>query len=296
MHQIRKISLDSQEAENLSEREFYSLFIDYNVGQHIPNTELWIDGRLCIKINSLGCAGYEVEPDLPVIGAFGSSSSYITPYELTSWPTEMNIEGYQVLNASLPGYDLPKTLGAYQRLRAQIKFEAVVVLMGNHNMCQSGCFSKISIEETSNTWMPIEQFRANHDEFFGPHPLAFCTMPTSLSPEILERGILEYLLRSESIEPQRFQLNTMPSIKVMSRFLKNMQRYNDFLREYCVETGAILVDLDDILGPKSYDEIGENFGDFVHFRPSLLKRIGSIVGERLGPHLNGLPKVSLQDP
>jgi len=245
-------------------------YVNYRSGWLIPSTEVWIGDDLQVRINALGCKGPELTPDVPVIGVFGDSTTFGMGPD--SWPAHIRVPGYQPLNCGVEGHDLARLIQRYTKLRSKIDFAAAVVGGSWHNLVYN--------RNEASYWTSIL------DRFGGDRPIAVCTLSTALVPECRERGLDAAVARIYSNNNRFLPWGTWPTTPEKTRELYDgVMRYNDYVRDYCARSGRILVDLYEAYRPASYEEIGEQFTDPAHQRPSLYPTLGRAVTAALAPFL-----------
>lgn len=279
---VRKIELPQDEVFK-SYADWQALYLDREQASLLPNTEIWIGGRLKLKINSLGCKGRDVDTDVPIIAFFGDSATFGVSFADDSWPQRVKVSGCQPLNCAVEGYDMQRCLDRYLQIRNRVPLAAVVVYVGWHNIIYNHNGE--------------EYWRSILDRFRGDHAVAFCSIATCLTEECRVRGIasllcsdvprkeyanyFEYNAQSLNKRYFNFWCNLEPTAEHIGSILDNVARYNAFLREYCRARGCPLVDLGGLLRPKSYCAVPRDFFDVCHLRPGAYARTAAFVGEAL---------------
>lgn len=275
MADIRKIEFDDPNPQ-MPFKEWQALYMDQTNGDLLPCVEIWKGKQLALKINSLGCKGEELDPAKPTIAFFGDSGVFGASSEPWAWPSNVKLSGYQVLNAAGEGYSMKKVLSSYQRLLPKVKFAATVVYTGWHNLIYN--------DRGEDFWRSIL------DQFAGDHKLAFCTLLCCLNDECRTRGVTELMCGPEATRLRTiggflFWQNMPPTVDNVNKLLDNVDRYNAFLRSYCAEKGALLIDLNAFMRPKRYEDVGTEFFDVCHARFNTFGKIGEYVAEQLAPLL-----------
>ncbi len=280
MNIVRKI-----EIENIYDFKTYSdwqsLYMDMSNGRLIPDTEIWSGDNLQLKINSMGCKGEEVENGIPVVAFFGDSATFGASFSIDSWPHHLGIRGCQSLNAAVEGYNMESAFNRYMEISGKINLAGVVVYSGWHNIIYG--------ESTEEYW------RSMLNRFAGDHVLAICTLATCLTDECKKTGIesllctdsprseyanyFEYNIESLNKKYFNFWANMEPSIENVQNVVDGVQRYNNFLKEYCSDTGHILIDLHSALLPSQYERIPDDFYDVCHLRPAAYEKTGKYTGK-----------------
>ncbi len=282
MKEVKKVEVeDIRGFKNY--QDWQRFYMDMNNGALIPDTEIWSDTEMVMSINSLGCKGEEMENGIPIVAFFGDSATFGASFSIDSWPRNLNIRGCQSLNAAVEGYEMERVLNRYNEISEKVNLAGVVVYSGWHNIIYG--------ESTEDYW------RSMLDQFEGDHILAFCTLATCLTEECKHRGIdsllcsdsprknyanyFEYNLESLNKRYFNFWCNMEPSLENLQKVVDGVQRYNNFLKEYCSEKGHVLIDLYSQLIPATYEDIPNDFYDVCHLRPAAYQKIGKYVGSLL---------------
>jgi len=245
-------------------------YVNYRSGWLIPSTEVWIGDDLQVRVNALGCKGDEAIPGVPVIGVFGDSTTFGMGPD--SWPAHIRVPGHQPLNAGVEGHDLARLVERYVQLREKVDLAAVVVGGSWHNLVYNSTGASF--------------WAANLDEFGSDQPVGVCTLSTALVPDCCDRGLDAAVAAVYSQNNRFLPWGAWPTTPEKTRELYGgIMRYNDFVRAYCERSGRILIDLYAAYRPASYEEMGEQFTDPAHQRPSLYPVLGRTVSAALAPSL-----------
>jgi len=301
MIDVRKIELENDRVFH-SFREWQNLYLSGPPDFLIPNTEIWKDKRLILKINSLGCKGEELVPDVPVVGIFGDSTVFGVSMSPESWPGAVSLPGHQVLNVGVEGLPIERSLARFQRLSEKVAFHTVVLCPGWHNIFYGntgekfwrrvlGAYSRKNGNRREKFW------RGVLDRFSDKHTLALCSIPTCLTEECKEKGVESLLCsdvsrgdfssyfeyNTESLEKDYFNFwcRVEPTKNNVATILDGVQSYNAFIESYCSEKGHIFIDLCSFMQPSTYTEIPTEFFDVCHFRPRAYKKVGDFVAREL---------------
>jgi hypothetical protein len=232
-------------------------YLNHRKGQLIPNTEVWVGNELLVKINSLGCKGEELNPELGTIGFFGDSTMFgVAGATLQDgWPFHVNVHGYQTLNAAVEVHAFDLVCARYDELKARVSMAAVVVGGSWHNL--------VCNEKGDQAWRRFLQ------RFSDARVLALCTIPTAFSPDSSKHGI-------DDVVGNRFRpwadwpTNASKSREAYDAVL----RYNALVRRYCRETGTALIDLFYVYRPESRKDMPYRFIDPAHARAELYPAFG----------------------
>jgi len=253
-------------------RDFQGLYLDYGTGWLIPNTEIYAADRLLIKINSLGCKGEDPDPSKHYIGIFGDSGPFGIGTE--AWSNHLGLAGYQALNASVEGHSMARVLERFHTLQKEVTLSAVVVYTGWHNLVYGD--------------MREEYWEEVYDTLRSHPRLAVCTLFCSLTAECRKKGLAELIIRSNDPKGPilfSFWSDMVPSQDNINRILDRVERYHDFVRNYCGRYKIPIVDLHQLMLPKSYDQIPSEYIDILHPSVTAYPRIGNYVGECIRPML-----------
>jgi hypothetical protein len=279
---IRKVEFPAH-AQFQSYEDWQRWYLDLNAGQLLPNTEIWVGKNLAMKINSLGCKGEEIDPSLPTAAFFGCSTTFGVGSICDSWPQRVRLDGAQLLNCGVEGWNMQKCLNWYQQIQKKVNLSAVVVYVGWHNLVYN--------RHDEQYWNAIlSQFR-------GPHLTAFCSIATSLIDECRTKGVTS-LLRAHpnskthlnyfedngrSLEQDYFNFwgDMEPKLEYIAAILDQIRRYNDFLKNFCQAHGHVFIDFESLLKPASYEHIPDEFFDVCHFRPGIYPKIADFVSQTL---------------
>lgn len=279
---IRKVEFPAN-ARFQSYADWQRWYLDNNTGLLIPNTEVWVGKNLAIKINSLGCKGEEIDPSLPTAAFFGCSTTFGVGSTCDSWPRRVRLDGMQVLNCGVEGWNIQWCLNWWFRIQKMVKLSVAIVYVGWHN---------IIYDRTDEAY-----WEAMLSQFQGPYPFAFCSLATCLLDECRTKGVTP-LLRTEphrsehanyfedngrSLEKEYFNFwgNIEPSIENVVTILDNVHRYNDFLKKFCKAKGHLFIDFESLLKPASYEHIPDEFFDVCHFRPTVYPKVADFVSKTL---------------
>ena len=261
-------------------------YINYYTGWLIPNTEVWVGDERLMKINSLGCKGEELDPRLGTIGFFDDSTTFGASNNRVpdSWPFHVRIPGYQALNAGVEGHPFDRLCARYDGLSTQVDFAAAVIAGTWHNIV----YNKVGEQAWAGYFARFSTARV----------LAICTLPTAFNPESSRRGIDELVCATG---PNAFHhWGNWPGSAAKSRQAYDaVLRYNAFVRKYCRESGAVLIDLFYAYRPESYANMPDMFTDPIHARADLYPALGLYAADRLArvlPSRADVPIVALEAP
>jgi hypothetical protein len=279
---IRKVEFPA-DVRFQSYADWQRWYLDTNAGLLIPNTEIWVGKNLVTKINSLGCKGEEIDPSLPTAAFFGCSTTFGVSSVFDSWPQRVRLDGTQVLNCGVEGWDMQWCLNWWFRIQRMVNLSVAVIYVGWHNIIYG---------RTDEAY-----WNAMLSQFQGSHLTAFCSIATCLLDECRKKGLAS-LLRAgprpaehanffedngRSLDKEYFNFwgNIEPSIGNISAVLDNVRRYNDFLRNFCKAKGHVFIDLESLLKPSSYERIPDEFFDSCHLRPRAYPKVADFMSKTL---------------
>jgi hypothetical protein len=250
--------------------DFQINYLNYRTGDLIPNTELWVGADLKVRINSLGCKGDELRPELGTIGVFGDSAVFGS--ELDAWPFHMGIGGYQPLLAAVEGHDFKRMQARWQALRTEVQFDAVVVAGSWHNLAYN--------DHDEVYW------NAMFDSFCGKdHMTALCTLPAGISEYACDHGIDDWVangVKGSDFAPWGW----WPSSAEKTREIyTGLLRYNACARRYCKAFGTILIDVFEAYRPSDPEELASGYFDPCHPRPEIYPLLGAVARQALESRL-----------
>lgn len=286
------MTISKFEIEDLAElgwEQYQSQFRNRSNGRLVPNTEVWQDGTLHMRVNSLGCKGGEPRPDLPVIGFFGDSTVMGPNVTVENYPEHINIQGVQPLNCAVEASEMGISADIYLEIRQKLDFLMVVVNPGWHNLIYNDHHEQYWEEKLSM--------------FLDAESVAYCTIATSMTDECRTRGLdalfttVEDQFGFKKIEEAAAILDgdlfafwhTMePSLDAINRILDAIERFNAFIREFALRHGALLIDLNARLRSPGYDSIPRYFWDICHPRPSAFPMIAEFIQGEIAPVVSQL--------
>lgn len=268
--EIRRVELPPGTCAD-ADTDYQVSYLNHRKGQLIPNTEVWVGDELLVKINSLGCKGEELDPQLGTIGFFGDGTTFgVAGASLRDgWPFHVSIHGYQPLNAGVERHAFDLVCARYDELKTKVNLAAVVVGGSWHNL--------VCNEKGDQAWRKFLQ------RFSDARHLALCTIPTAFNPDSSKYGIEDIVTPEAASDhaPAGFGRKTFrpwadwPTNASKSREAYDaVLRYNALVRRYCRETGAALIDLFYVYRPACREEMRDKFVDPVHARAELYPAFG----------------------
>jgi hypothetical protein len=259
-------------------------YTDFLTGFLVPRTTVWSGDHLVIEVNSLGCRGPELDPDLPVVAFFGDSTTLgvigtALGVRGESWTEHVRLPGYAVLNAGVEGIEMGGVRRRYESLRPRVPLACAVFFTGWHNLIYN--------ERTPEYWEDCLQSYLSDD-----HQTVLCTLPAPLLPEMRERGIDSLLNESPevSLVDDYFQFwRGWEPDEWLVELIDALEGFNAHVADFCSRTGTPLIDLHAFMEPPSYEEATADFFDVCHFRPRVYPRVGRYIGSELSAILPETP-------
>lgn len=235
----------------------------------MPNTVVKLGRRVMLRVNSLGFKGREIVPHKPLVAVFGDS--LVQGVGVTSFPEKMRISGFQVLNCGIEGANLEMAAQRFEAAKKRVQISAVLLHAGWHNLLYGA--------NSDEHW--ISQF----DRFDAP-VVAHMRLVTDSNEETIERGY-DKLYRRDY--PEYVEVHSLLRRKVGRERIRDMiAHFNEVQERYCAERGRVVIDLDDLLAPKTYDEVTSRFFDMCHPRPQIYAEMAAEISRQLAPHLRTL--------
>jgi hypothetical protein len=202
-----------------------------------------------------------------------------------SWPMHLGLASHQPLNAAIEGSNMAHMVSRRQQLDQQVQADITVVYLGWHNLIYGE--------------MGEAHWESQLRQFLGSRVTAFCTLVSCMTEDFRTRGFGPLLKRDAltmtvgSSDDARalnedffnFWMELEPTPEVIAQVLDQIDRYNRFLRDFCLATGSVLVDLHGAFTPPRYEDAPADFFDVCHLRPRSYGKVGAFVGDRLRPHL-----------
>ena len=250
--------------------DFQINFLNYRTGELIPDTEVWVGDRLTMRINSLGCKGEELDPELGVIGVFGDSATFGS--ETDAWPFHLELPGYQPLLTAVEGHDFTRMQRRLQELQTKVKFDAVILAGSWHNLAYN--------RHDEVYWNEV------FDSFCGKsHKTALCTLPAGIDEYACEHGIDHWVANGVLGKPFQAWGSWPTNAEKTREIYTGLLRYNAFVRRYCKSFGTILIDLFEAYRPADPDVLANGFHDPCHPRPEIYGKLAGVAREALDSRL-----------
>jgi hypothetical protein len=244
--------------------DFQANFINSRTGRPMPNTRVYIGDELRVSVNSLGCFGSELEPEKPVIAIFGDS--YTQGDTNHNWPSLVNVDGCQPLNAAVEGTQLHQIVDRFIELRDKTNMICAAVHTGWHNLIYN---------QTEFTYWERELLRIS-----GVPTIAHFRLTADINAEAVERGYDS--LYGEGKYVPIYHTSTK---KLAADLWKAMEAKNRLLERLCEREGRVLITLEEILAPKTYADLTANFNDSLHPHSRIYAEIAKAVSAQLRPHV-----------
>jgi hypothetical protein len=261
--------------------DFQINYLNYRTGLLIPDTEVWIGDVLSMRINSLGCKGEELDPELGVIGVFGDSATYGSLTE--AWPFHLAIPGYQALLTAVEGHDFTRQQERYQELKQKVRFDAVIVAGSWHNLTYN--------RHDEVYWNEVFESFCGKD-----HKTAICTLPAGIDEDACARGIDHLIANGAKGNPFAAWGNWPTNAEKTREIYAGLRRYNACVRRYCKTFGTILIELFEAYQPADPEVLASGFHDPCHPRPEIYPLLADVARNALEPRLPVRAPSSRQQP
>jgi hypothetical protein len=242
-------------------------FLDPVRREILPSTRVYQGPELIFESNALGCKGPELEDGRPIVGVFGDSTVQGGGAQ-AGYPGHVWIGGAQPLNGGVEGSTLSQTVDRFLKIQAQAPMICVALHTGWHDLVYG--------DNTEDDW------RQQLDRVQGPPVIAHFRLVSDFHPEALAKGYDRFF--KEDVY-WRWQDGLFNQPEHLAAFAAAQDRFNTFIEAYCMEQGRVLIDLDPVLQPRSYENIAENFLDLIHPRQETYPRLGQAVADQLSGHV-----------
>jgi hypothetical protein len=239
--------------------EYQLNYLDDRTHRLIPSTRIFQEGELYYRTNALGCQGPELEPDAPVVAFFGDSCTH--GFRGHSFAEQVRIDGCQPLNAGIEGLTLPWIVDRFGELKDRAPIVAAAVHSGWHNILYN--------ERTEAFW--AQQL----DRVSGPPVIAHYRLTADINEEAVAEGYARAFAERADYRPWGGVNYDDPADR--RRALDEIARFNRFIESYCRERGRILIDLEPAMAPRTYDDLGRAFLDFIHPHPDAYPAIARTI-------------------
>jgi hypothetical protein len=253
-----------------------ALYSDFLTGFLLPRTTIYSGDALVIATNSLGCRSAEPAPGRPAVAFFGDSTTLGvmgTSRGLIgkSWADDVELAGYNVLNAGVEALTMDGVTRRYESLRSRVPLAGAVFYTGWHNLIYN--------QRTPDYWEECLQ------SYLSPaHLSAICTLPSPLLPEMANRGITQLVNEAPeaTISDELFIFwGEWDAGEWLPELLDAHERFNDHVIDFCRRTDTPLIDLRNYFYPDDYETATRDFFDVCHFRPPVYSRISEFMTQEL---------------
>lgn len=225
----------------------------------VADTEFRRGDQIVFATNSLGCIGSEPTPGTPPL-LFVGDELLLGPFwtGATPWPNLLAERGFAVVNGAFPGLGFADILDRHGRLRDRLGTVSAVVASGSWRDIEA---SRSNPELVDATRRFLEALRPNGT-------LLVATMPYGFSPK---GGAEDWTQTAAKIgvDPAKFFLGAMPDGESLARHAAALQCYNDTVRKFCQDHGAVLIDMDAMLSPRTIVTALKDFADIRTFTPKV---------------------------
>lgn len=242
-------------------------YMNYRDWRVIPSSDIYIGEQHYYQSNCYGCQGPEIVEGRPVIGVFGDSVIHGAAGD--SFVHHLRIDGYETLNAGVEGLILPWTVDRFFELRDQVQLACALVHTGWHNLLYN--------ERGEDYWA------AQLDRIAGVPLIAHFTLVADISEAIVEPGYASVVGVLEGYG--RWHGANLENAEGRRAVKDEIDAFNRFMRRYCHERGRLLIDLEAVMAPKSVEELGRRYVDFVHPSPNAYDLMAREIEAQLRPHL-----------
>lgn len=243
-------------------------YLDYSKRRLIPSTDVIYQDINYYRTNRYGCQGPEIKDGLPVVGLFGDSVVHGGAGD--SFVHHIELNPCQTLNGAIEGMMMDHIVERVFELNAQAPLVAAAVHGGWHNLLYN---------ERGERFWAAHLDRLNELDHLV---IAHFRLVADYNEESIVRGYDDVMARVDGYclwDGMDFRTEGG-----RRKGLAAIDRFNVFIENYCRERGRILIDLAPVLKPKTYDDLGVKFFDFIHPSLSAYDEIAAVVALALeGP-------------
>lgn len=241
-------------------------YLDPLTKRPIPSTRVLVGDTVIIETNSLSCYGREPAPGVPLIAVFGDS---VVQGVGDSFVNHIAPPGYQSLNGGVEGAQLHQILDRFCEVRDKAPLAAALIHPGFHNLLYN---------ETGFMYWEQQLARLK-----GVPVTAIFRLTADINAESVERGY------DALYGPAYLQTHHSKDRQTLAEFKKALAQKNRLIEKCAAMWGHIVIDLDAVLAPTTYAEVGLRFFDILHPKPEIYESMGRAVTDRLAPLLGSRP-------
>ena len=242
-------------------------YMNYRDWRIIPSSDIYIGEQHYYQSNAYGCQGPDIAEGRPVVGVFGDSVIHGAAGD--SFVHHLDLKGCETLNAGIEGLILPWTVDRFFELRDRVPMACALVHTGWHNLLYN--------ERGPDYWT------AQLDRIQGVPLIGHFTLVADLSEAIVEAGYSTVVGVREGYG--LWHAGNLDTRDGRRRVKDEIDTFNRFIADYCRSRGRVLIDLEPIMAPKSVEELGERYVDFVHPSPAAYDLIARAIESALAVRL-----------
>jgi hypothetical protein len=245
-------------------------YMNYRDWRIIPSTDVIVDGHNHYRSNAYGCQGPEIEPGRPVVAVFGDSAIHGVAGD--SFVHRMRMPGCEILNAGVEGMVMKAVIDRVFELRGQLGPRSPLVCAAVHPSWHNLLYN----ERDEGFWTAqLDRLIPLEDEMGLAHFRLVC----DICEDSIDKGYDEVQARVKDY----FLWGAMDFSTQAGRRAgyDAMERFNDFLATYCERRGRILIDLGPAIRPRTIEDLGAKFIDFIHPAPAAYDAMAAAVVDTL---------------
>jgi hypothetical protein len=253
--------------------EYQMNYMNYRDRRIIPSTDVIVDGMTHYRSNAQGCQGPEIQFGGRVLAVFGDSAVHGVTGD--SFVQHMRMPGVELLNAGIEGMPMRSVIDRVFELKADLDAVGSTLITAAvhtswHNLLYNEC-DKAFWTAQLDRLIPLES------EMGLAHFLLVC--------DICEDSIVQGYDEAQRRVKDYFLWGAMDFTTEAGRRagMDAMQRFNDFLADYCLSRGRTVIDLGPAIRPRAIADLGTKFIDFIHPAPAAYDAIADAVTEALAP-------------
>jgi hypothetical protein len=247
-------------------------YMNYRDWRIIPSTDVIVDGHNHYQSNIYGCQGPEIQSGRPVVAVFGDSAIHGVAGD--SFVHRMRMPGIELLNAGVEGMVMNVVIDRVFELRNQLGPQSQLVAAAVHTSWHNLLYNA---RDEAFWTAQLDRLIPLEDEMGLAHFRLVCDIcadSIAIGYDEVQSRVRDYVLWGA------MDFTTQAGRQAG---FDAMERFNDFLANYCARRGRALIDLSPVIRPQSLADLGVRFIDFIHPAPAAYDVIAQAVDEVLTP-------------
>jgi hypothetical protein len=259
--------VDISPSRNFEFGDFQMNYMNYRDWRLIPSSDVYVGETRYYQSNAYGCQGPDIVPGRPVVAVFGDSVVHGAAGD--SFVHHLGIDGYETLNAGIEGLILSRIVDRFLELQGRVPMACALVHTGWHNLLYN--------QNGPDYWA------AELDRIQGPPVIGHFKLVADLSQAVVDAGYGDVFERKP--EYSLWYAGDFTTPEGRGKVLEAIAAFNIFIEDYCRSRGRVLIDWVDLLAPKSAEDVGERFVDFLHPTPAAYDTMARVIEIQLGSRL-----------